>query len=134
LTDGDILFARTGATTGKSHLIDEVPVDAVFASYLIRVRALKGVNPAYLYAFFSTKAYWKQIGQSKTGSAQAGVNASRLSNLTVPLASQQEQEKIASILSTADAKIAAEKQCKAALEELFRSALKQLMTGQIRIS
>src|SRR5579863_8852429 len=37
LAEGDIVFARTGATTGKSYLIAEPP-DAVFASYLIRVQ------------------------------------------------------------------------------------------------
>ena len=38
LKAGDIVFARTGATTGKSFLIRECPINAVFASYLIRVR------------------------------------------------------------------------------------------------
>ena len=35
LKTGDIVFARTGATTGKSFLIKDCPTDAVFASYLI---------------------------------------------------------------------------------------------------
>src|SRR4051812_15425050 len=39
LASGDIVFARTGATTGKSFLVDDPP-DAVFASYLIRLRLL----------------------------------------------------------------------------------------------
>ena len=134
LAEGDILFARTGATTGKSHLIDSAPADAVFASYLIRVRAMEEINSAYLHAFFGTKAYWRQIGQSRTGSAQAGVNASRLSNLTLPSAPQREQQQIASTISVIDTKIAAEEQRKAALEEVFRSALEQLMTGQIRLN
>ena len=44
LEKGDILFARTGATTGKSFLIEECPT-AVFASYLIRLRVNKLVSP-----------------------------------------------------------------------------------------
>ena len=39
LTVGDLVIARTGATTGKSFLIRAVPERAIFASYLIRVRA-----------------------------------------------------------------------------------------------
>src|SRR5690348_3938829 len=44
LAPGDIVFARTGATTGKSFLIKSCP-PAVFASYLIRLRLLPGINP-----------------------------------------------------------------------------------------
>src|SRR6266849_6746558 len=51
LSQGDLVFARTGATTGKSYLIRECP-DAVFASYLIRVRASKEIDPRYLDLFF----------------------------------------------------------------------------------
>jgi type I restriction enzyme S subunit len=133
LAKGDILFARTGATTGKSHLVDQDPADAVFASYLIRVRANEAVVPAYLYAFFNTEAYWRQIGQRKRGSAQAGVSATRLSDLMVPLAPQQEQEQIASALLAVMGKTAAEERRQAALKELFSSTLKQLMTGTTRL-
>jgi len=38
LKNGDLVFARTGATTGKSYLLNDAPKDSVFASYLIRVR------------------------------------------------------------------------------------------------
>ncbi len=45
LKDYDLVIARTGATTGKSFLIRAVPERAVFASYLIRVRASEAVDP-----------------------------------------------------------------------------------------
>lgn len=47
LQSGDLVFARTGATTGKSFLIKSCPV-TVFASYLIRVRPSSGVLPEFL--------------------------------------------------------------------------------------
>ena len=53
LTDGDIVFARTGATTGKSFLIDGCPDESVFASYLIRVRVNDRLSPRFLAHFFS---------------------------------------------------------------------------------
>jgi len=46
LSSGDLVFARTGATTGKSYLIDDCP-EAVFASYLIRVRVSADVDSRY---------------------------------------------------------------------------------------
>ena len=64
LKSGDIVFARTGGTTGKSFLIKEPP-RAVFASYLIRLRPSSLTTPAYLYVFFQSNEYWKQIKLTK---------------------------------------------------------------------
>lgn len=85
LQPGDIVFARTGATTGKSYLIRECPKDAVFASYLIRVRVGALVDSGYLSHFFNSPNYWQQITQSARGVAQPGVNASTLKTLKIPL-------------------------------------------------
>ncbi len=60
LRKGDLVFARTGATTGKSFLIDECP-EAVFASYLIRVGVSGEIDSRYLAAFFQSPDYWQQI-------------------------------------------------------------------------
>jgi type I restriction enzyme S subunit len=98
LEPGDLVFARTGATTGKSFLIGECP-DAVFASYLIRVRASKVVNPKFLSLFFRSRAYWEQITEQVAGSAQPNCNASKLASLAVPLAPLAEQHRIISKLT-----------------------------------
>lgn len=94
LRDGDIVIARTGATTGKSFLIRTVPESAVFASYLIRIRTSGGVNPEYLSAFLQSPDYWSQIQVVSKGTAQPGANASILSGLEVPLAPIDEQRRI----------------------------------------
>ena len=77
LVDGDIVFARTGATTGKSFLIKNPP-RAVFASYLIRVRPNSQIYPDFLYTFFQSDEYWKQIRMRARGGAQPNVNATLL--------------------------------------------------------
>src|SRR5262249_3851956 len=102
LEPGDIVFARTGATTGKSFLIRECPARAVFASYLIRVRPKRSVSPRYLAHFLQTPEYWSQIRRNATGTAQAGVNATRLKQLSLPLAPLEEQERISNILDRAE--------------------------------
>ena len=56
LADGDIVFARTGATTGKSFLVRNPPNNAVFASYLIRVRASERLDSVFLSHFFVPQA------------------------------------------------------------------------------
>ena len=71
LASGDIVFARTGATTGKSFLVDDPP-DAVFASYLIRLRLLdKTLLPEFVSLFFQTAGYWQSI---KDGDCSIGID------------------------------------------------------------
>lgn len=103
LQSGDIVFARTGATTGKSFLIRSCPECAVFASYLIRVRPGPSVEPSYLSHFFDSSDYWNQISLKASGAAQPGVNSSKLKELTIPLPPLPEQRRIAAILDQADA-------------------------------
>lgn len=103
LSPGDIVFARTGATTGKSFLISECPEGTVFASYLIRVRPSPQVDPRYLSFFFDTPDYWQQVQRMSQGSGQPGVNGSKLKELVVPLPPLEEQKRIAAILDKADA-------------------------------
>lgn len=102
LGEGDIVFARTGATTGKSFLIGQVATSSLFASYLIRVRPNKLVNPRFLSYFFNTPNYWAQIKSSSRGAGQPGVNSSSLRKLRVPLPPMEEQKRIADILDKAN--------------------------------
>jgi type I restriction enzyme S subunit len=103
LSPGDILFARTGATTGKTHLIRQAP-HAVFASYLIRVRAKDRVHPEYLLSFFQSDAYWSQIIEEKKGSAQPNVNGRKLMKIQVPLVDSDIQIAISRFLETVRAR------------------------------
>ena len=101
LASGDIVFARTGATTGKSFLVDDPP-DAVFASYLIRLRLLdKRLLPEFVWLFFQTAGYWKSIKDGSAGSAQGGFNATKLGALSIPIPPLFEQHRIVDILDQA---------------------------------
>lgn len=112
LCDGDIVFVRTGATTGKSYLVRNPP-RAVFASYLIRVRAASEVVcPDYLDLYFKSDLYWRQISAGARGGAQPGFNATMLSSLMTPLPPPVEQKRIASIL---DKQMAAVERAQAAV-------------------
>lgn len=94
LNEGDIVFARTGATTGKSYLIENHP-EAIFASYLIRVGLSTLVRSRYVSVFFQSGAYWAQIERGKRGIGQPNVNARVLAHITLPLPPSCEQVAIA---------------------------------------
>ena len=94
LQSGDIVFARTGATTGKSYLVEK-PEDAVFASYLIRVSVdRERLDPRYVMHYFQSAAYWKQISTGISGSAQGGFNATKLAALRIPLIPKNTQQSL----------------------------------------
>ena len=97
LRENDILFARTGATTGKTHLVSK-PETAVFASYLMRLRPKQEVEAGYLHSFLQSDSYWSQISEEKEGSAQPNVNGEKLAALKIPLVSRELQWAIAEFL------------------------------------
>ena len=94
LNDGDILFARTGATVGKSYLVNGINTKAIYASYLIRVQTSKEVLPEYVKYFFESGFYWEQIERSSIGVGQPNVNGAILSLLMIPIPPKEEQHKI----------------------------------------
>ena len=126
LESGDIVIARIGATTGKAFLIENPP-EAVFASYLIRVRAKNDIRSDFLNLSFQTESYRRHIDQNKGGRLKGGVSIPILQNLTLPIPPLPEQRAIARALRAVQGarearlrEVALEKERKAALmEHLF---------------
>lgn len=94
LNDGDIVFARTGATVGKSYLINGLNHKAIYASYLIRVQTFDSILPQYVKLFFESGYYWEQIELGSVGIGQPNVNGTILGNLNIPLPPLVEQQHI----------------------------------------
>ena len=94
LNDGDILFARTGATVGKSYLVEGLRDSAIYASYLIRVQTSSVILPAYIKFFFESGFYWEQISLNSVGIGQPNVNGTTLAALTIPIPPYREQLRI----------------------------------------
>ena len=94
LKDGDILFARTGATVGKSYLVNSLKEKAIYASYLIRVQTNHYVLPAFVKYFFESGFYWEQVLGNSVGIGQPNVNGTILSNLELPIPPIMEQKRI----------------------------------------
>ena len=94
LQDGDILFARTGATVGKSYLVNNLQEKAIYASYLIRVKTNHYVLPEFVKYFFESGFYWEQVLGNSVGIGQPNVNGTILSNLELPIPPIMEQKRI----------------------------------------
>ncbi|WP_338353223.1 restriction endonuclease subunit S, partial [Thalassolituus oleivorans] len=100
LKKNDLVFARTGATVGKSFLLRTEPPKAVYASYLIRVRTASEELISVLSHFFNSEQYWQQITEFSAGIGQPNVNGTKLRGLTIPLPPLAEQKVIADKLDT----------------------------------
>ncbi|ATA76317.1 restriction endonuclease subunit S [Capnocytophaga canimorsus] len=96
LENGDFLFARTGATVGKSYLVENLMQKSVFASYLIRISLLPNNNINYIKYFFNSEYYWQQISEKSVGIGQPNVNGTSLKELFLPLPPLSEQQHIVS--------------------------------------
>ncbi|MGH7451885.1 MAG: restriction endonuclease subunit S [bacterium] len=135
LKDGDLVFARTGATVGKSYLIKGKIPKAVFASYLIRIILHNEIDKQFVYYFFQSPSYWQQIGMHALGIGQPNVNATTLSRLTIPLPPLTEQHrivaKIEELFSDLDAGIASLKQAQVQLKTYRQAVLKYAFEGKL---
>lgn len=100
ISDGDILFARTGATVGKSYLVKGIQDKAIYASYLIRVQTFNEILPEYVKYFFESGFYWEQIQKDSVGIGQPNVNGTTLSQLALPIPPINEQHRIVNELGS----------------------------------
>ncbi len=115
---GDIMIARTGATTGKSYLICD-DVEAVFASFLIRLKVVdKNLDYNYLYGYMQSEDYWRQITDFSSGIAQPGVNANKLKQIKFKCPSLPEQHEIVRLI---DDLLARERSAQQATEQALAS-------------
>lgn len=95
LQNHDFLFARSGATVGKTFLYEEKYGKAIFAGYLIRFKLNeKIVNPYYLFAFTKTSAYKQWINDNMRVAAQPNINSQQYSDSLIPLPPLPIQEEI----------------------------------------
>ena len=100
LSDNDILFARTGATVGKSFLIKNLNNKSVFASYLIRIQLEEKLNAQFVKYFFESGYYWEQIEDKSVGIGQPNVNGTLLSDMQIPIPPLDEQHRIVQKIET----------------------------------
>lgn len=99
LNEGDVLFARSGATVGKSYLYDGIDGKCCFAGYLIRyVPNVNKLNPKFLLYFTFSKSYVEWIKIVSTQSTIQNVSASKYDNLILPLPDINEQNEIINYL------------------------------------
>ncbi len=125
LHDGDIVIARTGATTGYSIYVKNPP-DAVFASYLVRYKVKKEFDAQFVSYFLKSPDYWEYI-RAVLGdkSAQPNASASTIAQVKIKYPPLPEQRAIAGILGTLDDKIELNRRMNGTLESIASAVFRE---------
>ena len=127
LKNGDIVFARTGATVGKSYLIENLKIESIYASYLIRIRTSLLLNPRYMKYYFGSLTYWNQITDKSSGIGQPNVNGTSLANLYIPIPPYNEQERILPVIEKVFKLIDSLENDKEKLEDLIKQTKSKIL-------
>ena len=102
LSEGDILFARTGASVGKSYIYKVSDGLVYYAGFLIRARIMSEYNAEFVFQNTLTYEYEKFIKVTSMRSGQPGVNAQEYSKYQIMVPSKPEQDKISDCFRSLD--------------------------------
>lgn len=134
LQQGDIVFARTGGTVGKTYIHINENGKLVFAGFLIRFRTDKNkLLPSYLKYYTNTKRYWDWVKVVSMRSGQPGINGAEYCLLPLIIPPINEQLQISLILSTWDDAIAKTKKLILQLQQRYKGLKQNLLTGKKRL-
>ncbi|HEL2575308.1 TPA: restriction endonuclease subunit S [Streptococcus suis] len=126
LSIGDILFARTGASVGKSYIYRSVDGKVYFAGFLIRVKIKDTFNPDFVFQNTLTSNYERFISITSMRSGQPGVNAQEYSNYEIMFPTLSEQEAIGSFFSDLDQLITLHQRKLDDVKELKKALLQKM--------
>ena len=121
---GDFMFARMGATVGKTYAF--IDGNQIFAGYLIRYRLNRElIHPRYLFWYTKMDEYWNWVTLNQSGAAQPGINAKKYGSLQIPLPPINEQNTFASFVSSVEEAKAPIQQSLDTLETLKKSLMQE---------
>lgn len=129
---GDILLARTGASTGKSFLYHPKDGKLFYAGFLIKAHVLSSSDDYFIYSQTLTDRYWKWVKTASMRSGQPGINANEYASYSFAVPSLPEQRKIADFLSAVDAVIAAQQAEVDAWEQRKKGVMQKLFSQEVR--
>ena len=105
LAEGDVLFARTGASVGKSYRYVRTDGEVYFAGFLIRFRFKDKEAAEFVFQNSLTAKFQNFIKTSSQRSGQPGINAQQFSGYQIAVPNSEERERIGSFFSRLDTAI-----------------------------
>lgn len=130
LTNKDILLVKTGSSFGKVAIVEDLIEKATINPQLVIIKA-NNCEPFFLFYLISDIAIQKQIVTTVVGGAIPTLSQKNILQFQIPLPPLPEQQKIAEILSTVDAKIDVIDQQITETQALKKGLMQRLLTKGI---
>ena len=125
LHKNDIVFARTGNSTGRTYFYEETEGELVYAGFLIKFSLDETkVNPKILKYYTHSQLYYDWVRSFDTGGTRGNINAKTFGSMPIMLPNRTIQDKIVNILSSLDDKIELNRRINANLEEQAQALFK----------
>lgn len=126
LKENDIVFARTGASTGRAFFYEKKYGELVYAGFLIKFSLNeKKVNPKYLKYFCLSEQYKGWVKAYTGGSTRGNINAKTFGDMIIELPNRKQQDYLVKVLSSLNDKIELNNKINKNLEKLAQSLFKQ---------
>lgn len=133
LYPGDMLFARSGATVGKTYMYRTDDGPCVYAGYLIRFTPKQAaLSPEFLEAWTHSDPYLRWVQSMMRAGAQPNINATEYASLRIPLPPLNEQQEIAAVIHSIDQTIDRNAENRDTLEAAKASTADALLSGRVR--
>lgn len=118
LRPNDIVFARTGGSTGRNYFYDGTDGAFVYAGFLIKFSLdPKKVNPKFIKYFCQSEQYKQWVRSFNTGSTRGNINAQTFGNMEIALPGRKRQDHLVSVLESMGKKIKLNKKINDNLEQ-----------------
>ena len=125
LMPNDIVFARTGASTGRNYFYDGTDGKFVYAGFLIKFSIdPKKANPRFIKYYCQSKEYRDWVNSFNAGSTRGNMNAITLGNMPIPNISRGQQDLLVDTLNAIDVRIAENKKINHHLEQMAQAIFK----------
>ena len=131
VNEGDILLARTGASTGKSYLYRKSDGKLYYAGFLIRANVAEH-NPYFVFSQLHTHRYWRWVSIMSARSGQPGINSLEYASFPIFTTTLKEENKISSLLSLIDERITTQNKIIEKYESLIQAIIYQKKMDGIR--
>ena len=128
VNEGDILLARTGASTGKSYLYRKSDGKLYYAGFLIRANVAEH-NPYFVFSQLHTHRYWRWVSIMSARSGQPGINSLEYASFPIFTTTLKEENKISSLLSLIDERIATQNKIIEDLKKLKSAICEKLFSS-----
>lgn len=134
LKQNDLLFARTGASVGKSYIYTESDGLVYYAGFLIRVRIKPEFDSNFVFQNTFTSSYENFIRITSQRSGQPGVNSKEYASFEISIPSLEEQQMIGSLFKQLDNLTAQNERKIDLLKQLKQAYLQKIFSQELRFA